>query len=113
MNGENVGSIMLAKETDSVARIRLLLVDPKARGLGLGTRLTDESICFARRAGYKRMTLWTHRVLSAARHIYEKAGFKLMRTERHRRWGRAGGERALGYGFVAGCIELSSRTLNP
>jgi DNA-binding MarR family transcriptional regulator/GNAT superfamily N-acetyltransferase len=89
MNGENVGSIMLAKENESVARIRLLLVDPKARGLGLGTRLTEESIRFARRAGYKKITLWTHRVLSAARHIYQKTGFKLMRSERHRRWGRA------------------------
>jgi DNA-binding MarR family transcriptional regulator/N-acetylglutamate synthase-like GNAT family acetyltransferase len=88
MNGENVGSIMLAKETESVARIRLLLVDPKARGLGLGARLTDECIRFARRAGYKKMTLWTHSVLTAARHIYQKAGFKLMRTERHRSWGR-------------------------
>jgi DNA-binding MarR family transcriptional regulator/GNAT superfamily N-acetyltransferase len=89
MNGENVGSIMLAKENESVARIRLLLVDPKARGLGLGTRLTEESIRFARRAGYKKITLWTHRVLSAARHIYQKTAFKLMRSERHRRWGRA------------------------
>jgi DNA-binding MarR family transcriptional regulator/N-acetylglutamate synthase-like GNAT family acetyltransferase len=88
MNGENVGSIMLAKETESVARIRLLLVDPKARDLGLGARLTDECIRFARRAGYKKMTLWTHSVLTAARHIYQKAGFKLMRTERHRSWGR-------------------------
>src|SRR3984893_4684720 len=88
MNGENVGSIMLAKETDSVARIRLLLVDPKARGLGLGARPTDECIRFARRAGYKKMTLWTHSVLTAARHIYQKAGFKLTRTERHRSWGR-------------------------
>ena len=88
MNGENVGSIMLAKESDAVARIRLLLVDPKARGLGLGAQLTDECIRFARRAGYKKMTLWTHSVLTAARHIYQKAGFKLMRTERHRSWGR-------------------------
>ena len=67
----------------SVARIRLLLVDPKARGLGLGARLIDECIRFARRAGYKKITLWTHSVLTAARHIYQKAGFKLMRTERH------------------------------
>jgi DNA-binding MarR family transcriptional regulator/GNAT superfamily N-acetyltransferase len=88
MNGENVGSIMLAKDSDAVARIRLLLVDPKGRGLGLGARLTDESIRFARRAGYNKMTLWTHSVLTAARHIYQKAGFKLMRTERHRSWGR-------------------------
>jgi DNA-binding MarR family transcriptional regulator/ribosomal protein S18 acetylase RimI-like enzyme len=88
MDGENVGSIMLAKETDTVARIRLLLVDPKARGLGLGQRLTDECIRFARRAGYQKITLWTHSVLAAARHIYQKAGFKLMRSEHHRSWGR-------------------------
>jgi DNA-binding MarR family transcriptional regulator/GNAT superfamily N-acetyltransferase len=88
MDGENVGSIMLASDSDTVARIRLLLVDPNARGLGLGARLTDESIRFARRAGYQKMTLWTHSVLAAARHVYQKAGFKLMRTERHRSWGR-------------------------
>ncbi len=88
MNDENVGSIMLVKESDGVARIRMLLVDPKARGLGLGARLTDECIRFAREAGYKKITLWTHRVLTAARHIYQKAGFKLMRSERHRSWGR-------------------------
>ncbi len=88
MNGENVGCIFLAKDSADVARIRLLLVDPKARGLGLGARLVDECICFARRAGYKKITLWTHSVLKAARHIYEKAGFKLMRTERHQSWGR-------------------------
>jgi DNA-binding MarR family transcriptional regulator/GNAT superfamily N-acetyltransferase len=88
IDGENVGSIMLAKECESIARIRLLLVDAKARGLGLGARLTDEAICFARHAGYKKITLWTHRVLSAARHIYQKAGFKLMRSERHLRFGR-------------------------
>ncbi len=88
MNGENVGCIFLATDSAEVARIRLLLVDPKARGLGLGARLTDECIRFARRAGYKKITLWTHSVLKAARHIYQKAGFKLMRTERHRSWGR-------------------------
>ena len=76
------------RTTSSVARIRLLLVDPKARGLGLGARLTDECIRFARRAGYKKITLWTHSVLTAARHIYQKAGFKLTRTERHRSWGQ-------------------------
>ena len=88
LDGDNVGSIMLAKDSPTVARIRLLLVDPKARGLGLGARLTDESIRFARRAGYRKMTLWTHSLLTAARHIYQKAGFKLMRSERHRSWGR-------------------------
>ena len=88
VDGENVGSIMLVKDSESIARIRLLLVDPKARGLGLGARLTEESIRFARRGGYKKITLWTHSVLTAARHIYEQAGFKLMRTERHKSWGR-------------------------
>jgi len=88
MDGENVGSIMLAKDSNDVARIRLLLVEPKARGLRLGARLTDECIRFARRAGYKKITLWTHRVLTAARHIYEKAGFRLMRSERHKSWGK-------------------------
>jgi len=88
MDGENVGSIMLAKDSDDTARIRLLVLDPKARGLGLGAHLVDECIRFARRAGYKKITLWTHSVLSAARHIYQKAGFRLMRTERHRSWGK-------------------------
>lgn len=88
IDGENVGSIMLTKDSETVARIRLLLVDPKARGRGLGAKLTDECICFARRASYKQVTLWTHRELTAARHIYQKAGFTLQRSERHRRWGR-------------------------
>jgi DNA-binding MarR family transcriptional regulator/ribosomal protein S18 acetylase RimI-like enzyme len=88
MDGEAVGSIMLAKDSDDTARIRLLLLDPKARGLGIGTRLVDECVRFARRAGYRKITLWTHSVLTAARHIYEKAGFKLMRSEEHESWGR-------------------------
>ena len=70
-----------------VARIRLLLVDPKARGLGLGARLTDECIRFARSAGYKKDDAMDHSVLTAARHIYKKAGFKLMRSEQHQDWG--------------------------
>jgi DNA-binding MarR family transcriptional regulator/GNAT superfamily N-acetyltransferase len=88
MDGEPVGCIFLVKDSANIARIRLLLVDPKARGLGLGARLVDECIRFARRAGYKKVTLWTHSVLTAARHIYKKAGFRLMRTQRHRSWGR-------------------------
>ena len=87
-NGEKVGTVMLVKDSADVARIRLLWLEPKARGIGLGARLIDECIRFARRAGYKKITLWTHSVLSAARHIYQKAGFKLMRTERHRSWGK-------------------------
>jgi DNA-binding MarR family transcriptional regulator/GNAT superfamily N-acetyltransferase len=88
MDGENVGTVMLVKDEPGVARLRLLLVDPKARGLGLGARLVDECVRFARRAGYRKITLWTHSVLTAARHIYEQAGFKLMRSEPHKSWGR-------------------------
>ena len=89
INGDNVGCIFVAKDSDTVARIRLLIVEPNARGLGLGARLVDECVSFARDAGYKQMTLWTHSVLTAARHIYEKAGFKLQRTEQHSDWGPA------------------------
>ncbi|HLH94238.1 MAG TPA: bifunctional helix-turn-helix transcriptional regulator/GNAT family N-acetyltransferase [Xanthobacteraceae bacterium] len=81
MDGQNVGCVFIAKETVDVARLRLLLVEPKARGFGLGARLTDECIRFARSAGYRKITLWTHSVLTAARHIYRKAGFKLIRSE--------------------------------
>ena len=88
MDGENVGCVMLVKEATEVARIRLLLVDPKARGLGLGTRLVDECVTFAREAGYKKITLWTHSVLAAARHVYEKAGFTLTASEKRHSWGQ-------------------------
>jgi DNA-binding MarR family transcriptional regulator/ribosomal protein S18 acetylase RimI-like enzyme len=87
-NGENVGSVMLVKDGPGVARLRLLLVDPKARATGLGTRLTSECIEFARAAGYRKIALWTHSVLKAARHIYRKAGFTLVRSERHNSWGQ-------------------------
>ncbi len=66
----------------------MLLVDPAARGLGLGARLVDECVRFARKAGYREITLWTHSVLSAARHIYEKAGFTLTGSEKRKSWGR-------------------------
>jgi GNAT superfamily N-acetyltransferase len=68
--------------------LRLLLVEPKARGLGIGARLTDEAIRFARTSGYQKITLWTHSVLIAARQIYQTAGFKLMRNEQHQSWGQ-------------------------
>ena len=88
MDGENVGCVMLVKDPDNVARIRLLLVDPKARGLGLGQRLTDECVKFARATGYRKVTLWTHSILTAARHVYEKAGFTLTSSEPRHTWGK-------------------------
>ncbi len=88
MEGENVGCVMVVKDTDQVARIRLLLIDPKARGQGLGTKLVGECIAFARAAGYSKMTLWTHSVLEAARVIYDKAGFTLTASESKRSFGK-------------------------
>jgi DNA-binding MarR family transcriptional regulator/GNAT superfamily N-acetyltransferase len=87
MDGRNVGSVFLVKENDKVARLRLLLVDPAARGRGLGTRLTDECIRFARERRYRSITLWTHQVLTAARHIYERAGFRLTSSEARHSFG--------------------------
>ena len=86
--GENVGSVMLVKDCDEVARLRLLLVEPKARGLGIGARLVDECVRFAREARYRKITLWTHSVLTAARHIYEQAGFKLVDSWKHDDFGK-------------------------
>lgn len=86
-DGENVGSIFLVKHSDSVAKLRLFLVDPKARGLGIGKRLVDECLHFARHAGYSKVTLWTNDVLVAARHIYQQVGFRLVHEEPQRNFG--------------------------
>ncbi len=88
LDGANVGCVFLVADSDTVARIRLLLVDPKARGLGLGARLVDECTDFARGTGYTNITLWTHSVLTAARHIYQKAGFTLTRSEERVSWSK-------------------------
>lgn len=87
-DGEILGSVFLVKDSDEIARLRLLLVEPKARGLGLGKRLVEECVKFARRAGYKKITLWTQSVLDAARHVYQKAGFVLVHKEPYRGIGR-------------------------
>jgi DNA-binding MarR family transcriptional regulator/N-acetylglutamate synthase-like GNAT family acetyltransferase len=79
--GEIVGSVFLVKKTKTVAKLRLLYVEPKARGLGIGVRLVDECIRFASQAGYKKITLWTQSNLHAARHIYRKSGFKRVESK--------------------------------
>jgi DNA-binding MarR family transcriptional regulator/GNAT superfamily N-acetyltransferase len=87
-DGEIVGSVFLVKQTRTLAKLRLLLVEPSARGLGIGGRLVDECIRFARLAGYRKITLWTQSHLGNARRIYERAGFRIAGSTRHHSFGK-------------------------
>jgi DNA-binding MarR family transcriptional regulator/predicted GNAT family acetyltransferase len=87
-DGEVVGSVFAVKKDATVAQLRLLYVDPRVRGLGIGKRLVDECIRFSRQKKYRTLTLWTNSVLKSARRIYEASGFQLVKEEPHHSFGK-------------------------
>lgn len=88
IDGEQVGAVCLARKSGKAAKLRFLFVEPKARGLGIGRRLVEECVRFARKSGYRTVTLWTQSILTAARAIYERCGFRLVRREPHTSFGQ-------------------------
>jgi GNAT superfamily N-acetyltransferase len=88
VDGEPAGCVFCCQRDETTAQLRILLVEPRARGLGIGSRLVGECIDFARRAGYRTLVLWTNDVLVAARRIYEAAGFSLIEEEPHHSFGK-------------------------
>lgn len=87
VDGERVGCAFVVRKSKTVAQLRMVLLEPKARGLGIGKRMVNEAIAFARARGYKKMTLWTNACLHAARGIYQAAGFVLVHEEAHHSFG--------------------------
>jgi DNA-binding MarR family transcriptional regulator/predicted GNAT family acetyltransferase len=87
LDGSPVGCVFCVRKSETTAQLRLLLVEPRARGRGLGARLVAECLAFARRAGYTEIVLWTNDVLTSARHIYQRAGFELIDSDRHHSFG--------------------------
>jgi GNAT superfamily N-acetyltransferase len=87
LDGQKLGSVFVVRKSKTIAQLRMLILTPQARGLGLGARLTDECIAFARSKGYRKMVLWTNSCLDAARHIYAQRGFQLVKSVPYRGFG--------------------------